>query len=503
MKKIYLFALNFILAVSISLSPPATATDLAESKFVFPEYSRKISMDFKGAQLNDVLKIFSQQSGLNFIAARDIADVEITLYLDNVPVEQALERILHANNLTYEIQPESGIFVVKPVTKPEVDLVTRIYQLKHASVPSSKLLSTIAMAGSTPGSSTPATAGSSASTDIITAIQSVLSERGKITENPRTNSLIITDMASQFPIIEDTIAKLDVPIPQILIEVEMLDISKQTADTIGIKYGGTPFVFTGASRTDYYPWDYNELVRTGKVVETASDPARDYTTGSLNFSGLSATLQFLRTQTDTKNLARPRILTLNNETAQIQIATDEAIGSTTVTSSSQSTSTASVEAERAQTGVFLTVTPQANLLTGEITLAIEPKVIQARTGGTFGGRTFKDPEERASRAILRIKTGDTIMLGGLLRTDYDSTVTKIPILGDLPIVGGAFRHKDKTVKDRELVIFITPHILTDEFMPNGREDLLKYQTITREQDIPIRRLERINEALSQVEKQRL
>lgn len=504
MKKNLIYCGLAILLGLLCQTTPGYTTDLAESRFILPEYSRKISLDFKNAQLQDILKIFSQQSGLNFIAAQEVADTKVSLYLDNVPVEQALERILHANNLTYEIEPASGIFVVKKVTKPDVDVITRIYYLKHASVPSSKMLSTISI--SADSSTTGAAASSSSSEEdtegssIIKAIENVLSDKGKIAENARTNSLIITDIASQFPAIEDAIAKLDVPIAQILIEVEMLDVSKQTADLIGIKYGNTPVTFSGASRTLFLPWDQNDLLRQGRIEDTDLT----YSSGSLDATGLSLTLQFLRSQTDTKNLARPRILTLNNETAEIQIKTDEAIGAKTVTSSSQSTATSEVEAERAQTGVFLRVTPQANLLTGEITLALEPKVVQARTGGTFGGRTFKDPEERVSRSVLRVKSGDTVMMGGLLRSDVDNIITKLPVLGDLPVVGSAFRHKDSTIKDRELVIFITPHILTDEFMPTvAKQEPIQYPKITREQDAPGSRTEKINKALSLVEEQKL
>src|SRR3989338_1859240 len=132
--------------LSICLLPVSLArADLLfkKSRLIYPAYSKKISMDFKSANLNDVLKIFSQQSGLNFIVAQEIADKNISLYLDKVPVEQALDRILQANNLTYEIQAGSDIFIVKPLSTPEKTLQTRVYWLKFATVESSKLNTTI------------------------------------------------------------------------------------------------------------------------------------------------------------------------------------------------------------------------------------------------------------------------------------------------------------------------------------------------------------------------
>ena len=491
-KKVFVILAGLI--TSLTILPHACAGGLAESRFVLPEYSKKISMDFKKAQLNDVLKIFSQQSGLNFIAAQDVTSKEVTLYLDKVPVEEALERILSANNLTYEIQPGSDIFLVKPVKKPALDLITRVYPLQYATVSSSKLLQTISIEG---GSSSSGSTGNG----IIPALKAVISESGKIIEDPRTNSLVITDIPSQFPLIEQTIARLDVPVPQILIEVEMLDISKTTGDQIGIKYGSTPLTFRGGQRDHLYPWNQNEILQAKRFEFTATN---EFRVGTIDASGLQATLQFIRSQSDTKNLARPRILTLNNETAEIKIATNEAIGLSQNTTSSAANSTAISGAERVKTGVFLNVTPQANLETGEITIAIAPRVIQARTGATFGTQTFKDPEERGTKSILIVKSGETIILGGLLRTDTENTVVKITILGDIPFIGGAFRHRDKSNKDRELIIFITPHIVSPSTLAaTNLPAAPSYESLTREQDIPETRLNEIEKALTVFERKNL
>jgi type II secretory pathway component HofQ len=96
-------------------------------------------MDFQDASLVDVLKIFSQQTNLNLITAQSVADRKVTVYLDQVPIEQALEQILKANELTYEIQPGSNIYIVKPLQRPNSEMATRVYPLKHASVSSSKI----------------------------------------------------------------------------------------------------------------------------------------------------------------------------------------------------------------------------------------------------------------------------------------------------------------------------------------------------------------------------
>lgn len=436
------------------------ASDIIDITKIYQSSARRISMDFKNAPLSDVLKIFSQQSGLNFIASSEIAEKIVNLYLDNVPAEEALERILAADSLTYELQPDSNVFIVKSVKKPAKELITRVYPLKNATVPSSKLRSTLSASDKASSSSSAAssTGTTSTTTGIIYALKSLLTEDGSIIEDPRTNSLIVTDIPGIFPMVEQTIARLDVRIPQILIEVEMLDISKKTADLLGAKWGDTPVTFHGAERDTLFPFNTDNLVDHGGIK--FENP--QYRVATLALSGLKYSLQFLRTQTDTKNLARPRILTLNNETAEIRIKTDEAIGLASSTTSTEGTASSVQEAERVETGIFLKVTPQANIETSEITMAIEPKVIEATAGATFGTQNFKDPEERGTKSILRINDNDTIIIGGLLRTDIQEIRTRIPFLGDVPFLGAAFRHKDRKEEERELVIFITPHIVKEE-----------------------------------------
>ncbi len=452
--KIILVFAAFVWSISSLEAQAVQITDVNDYLYPDEETSQTISMDFKAARLDDALKIFSQQSGLNFIASEDLADRTLTLYLDNVPVQEALERILLANGLTYELKPDTNIFIVKRIDRPDVEVTTRVYHLKNATLPTSEIFRTL-----TPNQDTAGLTSSLAQSPagIIAAVQALLTQNGSVVEDPRTNSIIVTDIASRFSLIEETIARLDVPVPLILIEAEMLDVSKQTADLIGIRYGNTPAVFTGGSQESFYPFDTNPPLPFGF---TETDPALRAST--LSFTGLTATLQFLRTQTDSKSLANPRILTLNNQRAEISISTNEAIGLAANTTTAEGTATSVNEAERVQTGVFLTVTPQASVETGEITMAVEPRVIEAKTGATFGTQTFRDPEERGTRSVLRIKDGDTIVIGGLLRDDLRNVGTKLPGLSGIPFLGRLFRHDDHTNTQRELIVFITPHIVKDQ-----------------------------------------
>ncbi len=468
----------FILVFLLSLFLPRLN---AEQGLPFTNPQTAISMDFRDVDLKDILKIFSIQSGLNFIASESVQDRKITLYLDKVPIQEAMDKIFKANNLSYELDKASNIFIVKDWGKPQVETITRVFYLKYATVSTSRLkkekkdqLETAGQGQGSTGSSPPSSGSSTGGGEgegedkgIIGVVQKLLSESGSVIENARTNSLIVTDTPGRMPVIVQAIALLDISVPQVMLEVEMLDVNKDATDKIGVKFGSTPItlntVMQGAAWANKFPFG-TWLGKTGAPT-TEGQFSVNTGTGTSNYQIL---LDFLKTQSDARTLARPRILTLNNETAEINIVTQEAIGVTTTTASTGGSSGSTTEeAERSETGVSLRVTPQINVETGEVTMLVVPRVAQAATGGTFtvsGSRsiTFKDPEVRTTKSLVRVKDGETIVMGGLIRKEKSETITRLPFFSDIPILGRLFTHryKDKD-KDRELLVFITPHIVKD------------------------------------------
>ncbi|MBI5872795.1 MAG: hypothetical protein HZB36_01455 [Candidatus Omnitrophica bacterium] len=452
------FSVAGFLAVYFLFTSLISAYDigLGADELISSEAYRKISMDFKDASLKNILKIFSEQAGLNFIASQNVQERTLTLYLDQVPLQEALNKIMSANNLKYELESGAKVFVVKESGKPAIDLVTKIYRLKYARLKSSKLETAIAggaSGGQTTGVAAAGAEGQAAG-NIEDAVKGVMTSNGSFTQDARTNSLIITDIPDRFEVIERVIVLLDVPAPQVMIEVEMLDVSKRVIDQMGVNTSPNLMQLTGSSVPTKFPnfmWDGQ--------AGTPDIPDGGLSYGTLSSAVFTAVLDLLTTDTRTKFLARPRILTMSNETAEIKISTNEAIGQNTVTQSSEGASTQTVEAERFETGVSLKVTPQVDPNTGAVTMFIQPQVSQAKTGATFSGTTYKDPEIRSSQTTLMVKNGETIVVGGLIRTNDETTVSKIPIVGDIPILGALFRHKDSNKEERELIVFITPHIV--------------------------------------------
>ena len=454
----------------------------ADSKLPSPDSQVTISMDFKDADLKDILKAFSIQSGLNFIASEAVQERKITLYLEHVPLDKAMDKLFKANNLSYELDRDANIFIVKDWGKLQFETVTRVFFFKYATVYSSSLRGEIsremgASTTSTTSSVSTGTTGTSSSnlgsqqeeSGITQVVRKLLSENGSVIEDFRTNSLIVIDVPSRMLTITQTIAALDVPVPQIMLEVEMLDVSKNTVDKMGLKFGQTPItlntIWQGASvPSSKFP--FGSFINPSKSL---TDGLFGINTGADKspVSTYSIMLDFLKTQTDTKYLARPRILTLNNQTAEIKITTQETVGVTTSTTTTEGTAqTQQGEPERVETGVSLRVTPQVNLDTGEITMFIIPTVKDTSTS-TFliqgsSSQFFKDPEERSTKSVVRIKDGETVIIGGLIRNENVETITKLPLLGDIPVLGAFFRHKDRSKgRERELLVFITPHIIKE------------------------------------------
>lgn len=443
---------------------------------------QRISMNFRDAALRDVIKAFSAETGLNLITTNDVEEQLLTLYIEDVTVLDALDQILKAANLSYERPPGSNIYIVHPQTDDQ-SLITRVYRLRYSRVSRSILARSIAAFGSiTPFEAAVASnqsvegggSGDDEVTGIDTVIEQLLSDEGYLSVDDRTNTLIITDVPENFPRLESALAALDVQTPQILIEAELLEIALTEADHIGTQVGsslGYTFGLTGGSRASQALWRALGL-DGGAVIDPIGDDGSvgdssvttsGFTHNILTLPTFETVLNLIKQDTNSRVLARPKVLTLDNESAVIRLTTDEVIG-TIIETSPEGGITA--EAERYPTGILLSVTPQINE-TDFITLLVEPTVASATVSSIVDPSTespYKDPKIRSARSLVRIRSGDTLVIGGLIDEDSTEVIQKVPFLGDLPFVGKLFTDVQKDSVSSELVIFVTPSIIK-EHMP--------------------------------------
>ena len=465
----------FILGVFLSVPPALGAqgpegeqdTRAVASRGMAPRLSQPsigtISMDVVDANLEDVLKLLSQQAKMNFIAAQAVRDKRVTVYLDRVPVQTAIRSLLEANNLALHAMDPGDVYVVTESGGRAFKVMTKIYTLKYARVlptvgesvktfgnTGTLIKSSLEESSSSSSGGGGGLTGGAENQGLVAIIKQVLTEHGTITIDPRTNSIAVTDIPDTFPVVEEILGKLDVKPQQIYLEAEVLEVKLATLRRLGIEYGastGELATFTGPSRQTDFPLGPTLLKRAGTSTQTL---------GTLNLANLSATLKALSTESDVKILASPRLLTLSNEVAEIRIVTDAATG---LTSSSQSqTGTVSTEVERSTVGTVLRITP---LVTENrfITMVIEPEVSRVVDSTKFS--QFLDPHRRAARTTVMLENGGTAMIAGLLSHDRELSSRKLPILGDLPLLGAPFRRSSNETVETEIVIFITAHLVAE------------------------------------------
>ena len=485
----------------------ATGTDAAttapsttpEERVPADALQRKVSLDFQDANLKDVLKLFSQQAGINFIASEQVKDRKITLYVDQVTVQDVLNQLMRANNLVYDSVPESNIFIIRESGSAGPTLVTKIYRLQYARLSTSVLAKAVSAIGSTGAAS-----GSASRPGIDQVITKLLTTNGSLVVDERTNALIITDTPENFQKIERAIAELDVKTAQILIEVELLEVSATKAKNLGVEWGtgtdGTLATFTPGQATTHFPFNLSQhqMIPTQTLNPAADEILQTrptYTLGTLNTAQFQVVLKALQSDQDTRLLAHPKVLTLDNEQAVIELVAQTAIGQKTSTVATGGTGSTSTEAERTQTGVKLKVTPQLNA-DGNITMLVEPSLSRPNRSEFFP-TLFVDPKTRSATTLVRVRDGETIMIGGLIDRSESGTKRRVPGLGDVPLVGAAFRKNDTALTDTELVVFITPRIVDNPQLA-GLKTALHLPPLGPEQEPVVSRDEAIESILQQL-----
>lgn len=501
-----------------ALSPGLVSEELAGEPM-------RISMDFKDADLKTVLKTFSEQTGINVIASEEVGRRTITLYLEDVTVMDALDRILSSAELVSERPAGSQIYVVKPKSvegEAQVVTVTRVYRLKFARVSTSRLAKAVEALGSqtpfeaqklTASTSTGSSgasggtggasaggfggggggAGGAAEVGIDKVIENLLTSFGKVVVDGRTNSLIVTDLPDNFARIDAVLKALDIRTAQVLVEAELLETSLSKLKDLGVEWGtgseGTLLTLSPATRTTRFPFSTFLGEKTGDTTKV--------TLGTINTAQGQAVLDALERDTETKILARPRVLTLDNESAVIRLTNQQAVAvqTTTVATGAGITQTTP---ERMTTGVILVVTPQVNQ-DDFITMLIEPSV--TKVVASLISSAIKDPKSRSVRALVRVRNGQTLVMGGLIDRSEQEVLQRVPILSGIPVLGAAFRNKEIDNTASELIVFITPRIVDESMAAQRSAQGAEAPLQAREQEPTEGRQQEIEQRLNVLERE--
>ena len=456
--------------------------------------NKRVSVNVNNMPIGTFLTSIARQSKINFIMDDNkYSDKKVTASLKDVTAKEALDTILRVQGLTYQRIGKSDNYVITRRSDELPDLVTKVYTLNYVSLqPQSTLandIKNIMPADSTStalGSSSSSTTnifdsgssggtgftlgsggnngqgGGSGSNDgsaILDVIKSVLSNQGRIAVDARTNKLIVSDVPEVFPQIEAILAELDIKAPQILIEAQIVEVSKSSGFDVGFNWNVTGAFSAGETTV---PWSWFKKDSSGNILKWFGANNQD-PTGSgwnLNFKDLGVVFSALMTNGEARSLGKPKVITMNNNPAIITSAREAAVSNVTkTTGSSSDTSYSGVE--RKTVGLKLTVTPQVNK-EGYVTLNVAPSysdLVPSET--TSKEESTYDTVTRAVSTVVRVKSGQTVVLGGLLQSSEKETITRVPVLGQIPVLGWLFSGKTKSKSTTDLVIFLTPTVLSE------------------------------------------
>jgi type IV pilus assembly protein PilQ len=442
--------------LSINVNP-ITTEELAVREDVFKYKGEKLSLNFQDIEVRSVLQLIADFTDMNLVAS-DTVSGRITLRLKNVPWDQALELILKTKGL--DRRQTGNVMLVAPAAeiaareKLELEnqrqiselapLRTEFLQIRYASAADMfKLFETKGEKGA----------------------KSMLSERGSVIVDERTNALIITDTADRLEEFRRVVAQLDVAVRQVLIEARIVTASTNFSEELGIRWGGggyeindgTAYKF-GGSLTTLSELQNIIVDGTGEIT-SPDDLVVDLGVASANAStfGIGITgadylvdleISALETDGHAEVVARPKVITADKQKAVIQSGTEIPYQEA---SSSGATSTSFKEAV-----LSLEVTPQ---ITPDDRIIMDLKVNQDTVGEIFNNVPSIDTNEITTQVL--VDNGQTVVLGGIFKDERANIVLKTPLLGDIPYLGRLFRKDIERNDKQELLIFITPRIIQE------------------------------------------
>jgi type IV pilus assembly protein PilQ len=407
--------------------------------------SGTFSLDVEGADIRTVVRAIAEFSGRNIIVGNNVKGT-VKVSLRNVGWQEALRSVLRSNGLDYT--EDNGILRVDDMSKLQQEMVEReaARSRQQELVPLETRIIKLNYANAS---------------EMATALQSSLSKRGSIQVEKRTNSLIVSDLDDRLSRVEKMAIELDSTTPQVEITAKLVDVDAEALRDLGIEWNVGPTV--NGTDGEFFPGGVGPTppgyVNPGGDKQNAAgvehntgiaDPATRITYGiSKSWGFVEAQLQALEQNRKANIISNPRITTVDNREAKILVGQKIPLIVQDVAGNPVS---------QLQTiGIQLRVTPH---LTSDkkIIMDLHPEVSDLSTQSTVQGGVIINTSEADTRVM--VDDGQTAVIGGLIRTNESTVRRGVPLLKDMPLVGWMFRSDSSTRQNRELIIFVTPRLLT-------------------------------------------
>ncbi len=445
-----------VLAINVKPITKAEKEKLAQSEF--PYSGEKLSLNFQNIEVRAVLQLIADFTGQNLVAS-DTVGGGITLRLQNVPWDQALDLVLKTKGLAK--RQMGNVLLVAPAEeiaareKIELEAVKQVEEL--APLLSEYVQLRYAKATDIAG--------------LLTSDSGLMSARGTAVVDERTNTLLMKDTGDNLDKIREAIALLDVPVRQVLIEARIVVANTSVGEKLGIRWGGAGQQVSGDSYVNF-GGSQNTLSESNQILvgNTSRNDGRDnisfpdayvvdlgvsdagassVAVGIQTFDYLlDLELSAVETDGDAEIVSQPRVITADGQTASIQTGTEIPYQEATSSGASSVSFKAAV--------LKLEVTPQ---ITPDDRIIMDLKINQDSIGDVFNG--IPSINTNALETQVLVENGETIVLGGIFRSTETNATTKTPFFGDLPLIGVLFRRTEHTETKAELLVFITPRLVKD------------------------------------------
>jgi len=443
---------------------PLSKKEAEKRKNEFTYVGDRISLNFQDIEVRAVLQLIADFTEMNLVAS-DTVSGRITLRLQNVPWDQALELVLKTKGL--DKRQVGNVLMVAPAAE--------IAERERQQIEANKQISELA-----PLQSEFVRIRYAKANDIVALFQagseeggSLISPRGSVVVDQRTNSLIITDTATKLAEIRDLIELVDIPIRQVMIEARIVIAQSDATKNLGIEWGGGYLNPDLNSNILSISGDTQNVVGLNDSVVNGTQPGVDYPGALLVDLGvaansgfavgftndnlfLTAELSALEAEGNGEVVSQPKVITGDKQKASIKSGTEIPYQES---SASGETTTSFKDAVLA-----LEVTPN---ITPDDRIMLDLQVNQDSVGELVpsgrGGFIPSIDTTQLNTQVL-VGNGETVVLGGVFKTEDIEAVNKVPFFGDIPYIGAFFRSESVTHKKTETLIFITPRILADTLL---------------------------------------
>ena len=417
----------------------------------------KLSLNFQNIEIRSLLQVIADFTNFNIVAS-DTVTGAVTLRLKDVPWDQALDIILQARGLG--MRKTGNVLLIAPkdelVAKEKLELESKnaVQNLEQLRTQDFRL--NYAKASEIATGLVGTTAGSTGNTRI-------LSPRGSVIFEARTNQLFVTDIPSKLEQIQALIAKIDIPVRQVLIEARIVEASDSFGKSLGVRLGGRPFTVNGADPSKsgglQFGPSYNGSTggtTSGDFVNLPGVGQNGFQAATFAVSLFSSgatrllNLEISAAESDGRGkiVSSPRIVTADQVKALIEQGTELPY--------QQATSSGATSIAFRKANLKLEVTPQ---ITPEGNIILNVDVNKDSVGRSTANGFAIDTKHIQTQVL--VENGGTVVIGGIYEQSDREDETKVPLLGDIPVLGNLFKQKTRTATKSELLVFITPKTLTN------------------------------------------